>query len=234
MRRGDALRRQIDPATMQVRLEPIIDLRTKYAVGFEALTSFGEHHAIAGAWFREASELGVSHEIELAAVAKALDKLEDISEHQFLSINISPRSAVSPDLSKLLRRVDTERIVLELTEHAAVDDYAELNAALAVYRGRGIRLAVDDAGAGFASFHHILLMKPEIVKLDITLVRDVDTDLARRALISGLIFFAQHIDSLTIAEGVETQEQAEALRILGVHYAQGWLFDTPGAIRAER
>lgn len=225
MQRGDDLRRQIDPESLQVRLEPIVDLNTGHPVGFEALTSFGEREAIAGAWFKEAAQLGVSQEIELAAVEKALAKLPEIAKEHYLSVNVSPRSALSAGLSQMLRHIDAERIVLELTEHAEVDDYAELNAALAVYRGRGIRLAVDDAGAGFASLHHILLMKPEIVKLDISLVRDVDTDLARRALVSGLIFFAKQIEAVTVAEGVESPAQAEALRSLGVRHGQGWHFD---------
>jgi EAL domain-containing protein (putative c-di-GMP-specific phosphodiesterase class I) len=226
MQRGDDLRRQIDPSSMSVRLEPIVDLRNREAVGYEALTSFGDHSTLAGAWFREAAELGVSHEVEIAAIELALEKLTDIDERAYLSINISPRAALSADFGVVLRNAAPERVVIELTEHAAVEDYAALNAALLTLRGRGVRVAVDDAGAGFSSLNHILLIKPEIVKLDVSLVRDADTDLARRALISGLIFFAEHISAVTVAEGVETADQAKALRQLGVHYAQGWHFDS--------
>jgi EAL domain-containing protein (putative c-di-GMP-specific phosphodiesterase class I) len=91
-----------------------------------------------------------------------------------------------------------------------------------------MRYAVDDAGAGFATFSHILSTKPDIVKLDMSLIRDIHRDLARRALLHGLIYFIEQINATAVAEGVETVEEAEALKRLGVHCAQGYYFGRPG------
>ena len=226
-RRGENLRRLLDAVstTPHIRLEPIVDLRADKICGYEALTELPDvGDGLPAAWFKEAAQLGLGGEVEIAAVEQAMAELPNLEPHVYLSINVSPQTATSPALAAVLRRAPAHRIVLEVTEHAQVDDYASLNAALAVLRNRGVRLAVDDAGAGFASFHHILLMRPEIVKLDVSLISDIDSDLARRALVTGLIFFAQHISATTVAEGVETAEQANALRELGIRYAQGYLY----------
>jgi EAL domain-containing protein (putative c-di-GMP-specific phosphodiesterase class I) len=117
--------------------------------------------------------------------------------------------------------------VIEVTEHVPVEDYDALNAHLEGLRARGTRLAIDDAGAGFASLRHILLLHPDVIKLDVSLTRGVEDDIARRALASAFISFAAEIGATIVAEGIETRTQFETLRRLGVRYGQGWYLARP-------
>jgi EAL domain-containing protein (putative c-di-GMP-specific phosphodiesterase class I) len=122
--------------------------------------------------------------------------------------------------------LDGRPLVVEITERSAVDDYAALRSALE-RMGDATSLAVDDAGAGFASLRHILELSPRFVKLDMGLVRGVDTDAARQALIAGVVHFANETGCVLIAEGVETEAERRALRRLGVSFGQGYLLGRP-------
>jgi EAL domain-containing protein (putative c-di-GMP-specific phosphodiesterase class I) len=155
----------------------------------------------------------------------------------YVAVNGSPDLVASGALPELLQSVDMSRVVLELTEHASVADYRELTDALAPLRAMGLRIAIDDAGAGYASMRHILSIEPDLVKLDISLTRGIDADCKRRALASALIAFARETDVEIIAEGVETSAELLTLRSLGVRRAQGYylarpkpLADLPGAM----
>jgi len=123
--------------------------------------------------------------------------------------------------------VDAPRVVLEITEHEAVDDYDTLIRGLAGLREQGVRVAIDDAGAGFASLRHTLQIAPDIVKLDISLTRNIDTDHARQALASALVQFADEMEITIVAEGIETPEELAELVQLGVHYGQGFYLAKP-------
>jgi EAL domain-containing protein (putative c-di-GMP-specific phosphodiesterase class I) len=123
-----------------------------------------------------------------------------------------------------------DRLVLELTEHEQVEDYEALNAALLPARRRGLRLAVDDAGAGYASMRHWLLLKPDLLKLDLSLVRDVDSDAAKRALCLAIITFAHTTGMQVVAEGIETRRELATIRALGADYAQGYLLQRPAPL----
>jgi EAL domain-containing protein (putative c-di-GMP-specific phosphodiesterase class I) len=142
-------------------------------------------------------------------------------------LNFSPETAVSDRLRDLLERADPCRIVVEVTEHAPVADYDELREALSGLRERGVRLAIDDAGAGFASLRHVVRLDPDLIKLDITLTRQIETDPVRQALAVALVSFAEQIGATVVAEGVETELELEALRRAGIRHAQGFLLGTP-------
>jgi EAL domain-containing protein (putative c-di-GMP-specific phosphodiesterase class I) len=209
-------------------LQPIVDLVSGAAVGYEALARFeGETPQPPDVWFAAAESVGLGVELELAAVRSALEHLDSVSADAYLSVNVSPHTATTSEFATLIER-GTDRIVIEVTEHAAIGDYPHFNGSVARLRFRGMRYAVDDAGAGFATFSHILSTKPDIVKLDMSLIRDIHRDLARRALLHGLIYFIEQINATAVAEGVETLEEAEALKRLGVHCAQGYYFGRPG------
>jgi EAL domain-containing protein (putative c-di-GMP-specific phosphodiesterase class I) len=122
--------------------------------------------------------------------------------------------------------------MLEVTEHASIQDYSVIAAKLAPLRQLGLRLAVDDAGAGYASFRHILKLKPDVIKLDASLVGAIDQDRGVRALAAALIRFAEETGSKIVAEGVETQEELNVLRQLNVNKAQGYLLGRPSPIEA--
>jgi EAL domain-containing protein (putative c-di-GMP-specific phosphodiesterase class I) len=112
-------------------------------------------------------------------------------------------------------------VVLELTEHVGVDDYSALTEALAGLRRRGVRLAVDDAGSGFASLRHVLNLAPDVIKLDGELVGGLDRDPARRALAGALLAFGADIGAEVVAEGIETARECAVLRGLGFRLGQG-------------
>ncbi len=122
------------------------------------------------------------------------------------------------------------RLVLEITEHEAVEDYPSLVDALAPLRANGARVAIDDAGAGFASLRHTLRIAPDIVKLDMSLTRGIDADRGKRALAAALVSFAMEMDFALVAEGIETADELEALRQLGVGFGQGYFLAVPGPL----
>jgi len=120
-------------------------------------------------------------------------------------------------------------VVLEITEHAEIEDYPRLIAALDQVRHRA-RLAVDDAGAGYAGLRHILELRPQFVKLDISLVRNVDNDPARQAMVIGMAHFATYVGCDLIAEGIETANELTTLKLLGVAFGQGYLLGRPAPV----
>jgi EAL domain-containing protein (putative c-di-GMP-specific phosphodiesterase class I) len=228
LRRGDDIRRSMGRRPARTLLQPVVHLASGDTAGYEALSDLSSRDLQgADSWFRDAAVLGLGEEFELVLLTLALEELATIPDAMYLSVNVSPRTAASAHLRELLGEVDGRRLVLELTEHMPVDDYTALNVALDGLRESGIRVAVDDAGAGYSSLNHILLVRPEIVKLDASLIRDVDTDIARRSLVSGLARFTAEIGAACVAEGVETDAQALTLQELGVTFGQGWHLGPP-------
>lgn len=226
--RVEEVRAALRPGAIRPVFQPIVDLGTGHAVGFEALSRFDlEPHQPPDAWFRAAAEVGLLEELEIAAIRVATARFGDLPRGTYLSLNLSPSSILADGLASTLVGIAPEWIVLEITEHAAVPDYDALRTALAPIRLRGGRLAVDDAGAGFASLRHILRLEPSIIKLDLSITRDVDTDRARRALAAALVSFAKEMGMTLIAEGIETFAELEALRVLGVRHGQGYFLGRP-------
>ena len=208
--------------------QPIADLVTGDVVGVEALARFHcEPHRPPDVWFAEAASVGRGVELELAAVSAALRRLSDLPSAGFLSVNVSAGTAALPELARLLEPVPGTSVVLELTEHARIDDYDRLLEMLAPLRRHGVRIAVDDAGAGYAGLRHIMSLRPDILKLDIDLTRRIDTDPVRRALASAMVWFSREIDGVVIAEGVETTAELDTVRSLGVPWAQGYYVARP-------
>ena len=214
-----------------VVFQPVVELRNGTVIGTEALARFAQLPQRApDPWFGEAAEVGLGVELELTAIRAALVALEHLPSDTYLSLNASPATVASDDLLAALAATPGDRLVIEVTEHAPVADYDALTAKLDPLRARGIRLAVDDAGAGFASLRHILRLAPDIIKLDITLTRDIDADPVKRALASSLVTFAREIDASITAEGVETEGELGALRALGIDSAQGYYLARPGPL----
>ena len=117
--------------------------------------------------------------------------------------------------------------MLEVTEHEVIEDYDAVREAIRSL-GKDIRLAVDDAGAGVANFGHIIDLRPDFVKLDISLVRRVNANLGRQAMVVGMRHFSRTAGCRLIAEGIETEDEARTLRALGVEFGQGYLYGHPG------
>ncbi|WP_432574117.1 EAL domain-containing protein [Kineococcus sp. SYSU DK005] len=147
----------------------------------------------------------------------------------FLAVNVSPALAASPDLAHALHGQALRRLVVEITEHEQVQDYAALLRHLQPLREQGLRLAVDDAGAGFASMRHVLALKPDFIKLDMSLIHDIHHDQARQAMTGALVTFAHRSAAHVIAEGIESAEELACLRELGVCHGQGYHLGRPAA-----
>ena len=208
--------------------QPIWEIATRQAVGFESLTRFSAlPNRPPNEWFGEAAEVGLGTELELAAMRIALGALPSIASHLHLAMNASVETVTSGEFPDVLNGTPHERLTLEITEHTDVEDYQCLLDVLRPLRQRGLKLAVDDAGAGYSSLRHILNLQPDFIKLDMDLVRHIDLDPARRALASALISFARDTNSSIIAEGVETASEFATLQALGVEQAQGYFLGRP-------
>jgi EAL domain-containing protein (putative c-di-GMP-specific phosphodiesterase class I) len=208
-------------------LQPIVDLATGNRIGAEALARFPADWAMApDICFAQAHGIGLGHRLELLAIERAAGFLDQVSG--YVALNISPQTALTPELGTLLARLPVERVLLELSEHAPVEDYDALGSALADARSRGMRLAIDDVGAGFSSLRHIVLTSPEVIKLDRTLVLGVSTDRVLRTLVRSLVEFGHGCGASVVAEGIETHADAQTLVQLKVDHGQGWHFGRPG------
>jgi EAL domain-containing protein (putative c-di-GMP-specific phosphodiesterase class I) len=231
--RAEQIRRMIAAGDPRMVYQPVYRLRTGEVAGMECLARFdAEPNQPPDRWFAMAHEAGMGPELELAAIRKALASLGRFPARIFLGLNGSPDLIVSGELEPALTGLDLRRILLEITEHAIVENYQDLESALRPLRKRGLRLAIDDAGAGYASMRHIVNLHPDLIKLDISLVRNIDSDHSRRSLAKALTGFARDIGSIVSAEGVETAGELEILRELGVDKAQGYFLSRPLPLEA--
>jgi EAL domain-containing protein (putative c-di-GMP-specific phosphodiesterase class I) len=218
----------IDSRSIDIHVQPIWDFVGSRKVGFECLARFThEPRRTPDRWFADAEDVGLGIQLELAAISAALAHASRFPEDIYLTINASANALMAPDFEAAIANFDPTRLVVELTEHGAVHDYDALIDTLDAYRQRGIRLAIDDAGAGFAGLQHIVRLKPDIIKLDMGLTRNVDTAPARRALASALIFYARETGCQILAEGIETDAELETLKQLGVAKGQGYRLGRP-------
>jgi EAL domain-containing protein (putative c-di-GMP-specific phosphodiesterase class I)/DNA-binding NarL/FixJ family response regulator len=225
------IRRAIEGDELALVYQPIVRLPSREVVGFEALARFAaEPIRSPDAWFREAAEVGLGLELELVATRMALRDLDELPPEAYLSLNLSHRAATSPRLLEALDGAPLRRVVVEITEHERVEDYEELAASLERLRARGARIAIDDAGAGFASLRHTLRLDPDTIKLDISLTRSIDGDRGKRALARALISFAQEMRMEIVAEGIETEAELETLLGLGARLGQGFYLARPAPI----
>jgi DNA-binding NarL/FixJ family response regulator/EAL domain-containing protein (putative c-di-GMP-specific phosphodiesterase class I) len=225
---GD-LEAAMEPGAIRAAYQPVFELATGRVVGYEALARFDrEPRRGPNFWFAAAAEAGLRERLELAAIRAHVARFAELPAPAYLSVNVSPSTAVSKELATLLLGLPMERLVLEVSEHAPVPDYEALEAGLARLRAQGVRLAVDDAGSGLTSLRHILQLAPDIIKLDISLTRGVDSDRGRRALASALIAFAGQMGIAAVAGGMETAAELATLLDLGIGYGQGFFLGRPG------
>jgi EAL domain-containing protein (putative c-di-GMP-specific phosphodiesterase class I) len=210
--------------------QPIVDLATGESVGYEALTRFNDGKR-PDLRFLEADKVGMMVQLEMATLNVQVEQARQLPEGAFLSLNVSP--ALATCLTPLLdvMAAADRAIVLEVTEHVEIEDYPRLIAALDQVRPHAM-LAVDDAGAGYAGLRHILELRPEFVKLDISLVRNIDSDPARQAMVAGMARFAESVGCALIAEGIETESELTAVRLLKVGFGQGYFLSRPATIGA--
>lgn len=233
---GDSLvlRREIRTVIEQRELrsvfQPVVSLTGDATVGFEALTRFADGTP-PDRRFRDAELAGLGEALEMVCLEEALTTSEQLPKGTWLSVNVSPSLVLTEKRLGQLTRAAHRPLVLEITEHAPVDDYARLRAAINRL-GPDVRMAIDDAGAGFASFRHILELQPDFVKLDIGMVRGIDRDPGRQALVAGMQYFAVETKTTLVAEGIEGASERRTLAQLGVALGQGYLLGRPADVVA--
>ena len=208
--------------------QPIVDLASSEVVGYEALTRFdsGQRPNLC---FADAWSVGVGPDLEIATLTAAVDAGKRLTPGVWLDLNVSPGLLADPERLRAVLWGAGRPLVLEITEHALIEDYDIVRDAVQAL-GNDVRLAVDDAGAGVANFGHIIDLRPDFVKLDISLVRRVNANLGRQAMVVGMRHFSRTAGCRLIAEGVETVEEAGTLTALGVEFGQGYLFGHPEPI----
>jgi EAL domain-containing protein (putative c-di-GMP-specific phosphodiesterase class I)/putative methionine-R-sulfoxide reductase with GAF domain len=222
-----AVERLCEPGVITSVVQPIVRPADMVVVGYEALARMPlEPYNPPDWWLEVADEFGLRHELERACLIAAA-ALGPPPDGRVLFVNASPSTIADP-MALALRDQLPDRLVLELTEQEAVDDYGDLERRLAGWMGSGVRLAVDDAGAGYSSLRHVVELSPDYLKLDRNLVRKIDEDPNRRALMRAVVAFAREVGTSVIAEGVETRNELEVLREAEVHLVQGYLLARPG------
>jgi len=215
----------INDRTFTPVYQPIVELESRMAVGYEALTRF--HDGVGPLQhFADGEAAGLGLELELATLRAAMAGATSLPSNCWVSFNMSPTTILAVAGGALSGHLDGRHLVVELTERLAVEDYAAIRSAL-LSMGDGVSLAIDDAGAGFSSLRHIIELSPRFVKLDLRLVRGVDLDAARQALIAGMVHFANETGCVLVAEGIETEAERRALRRLSVSFGQGYLLGRP-------
>jgi len=221
----------IDERAFAIAYQPIYDLSTDAVVSYEALSRFSAlPYRSPDQWFHDAALVGLGVDLELAAISAALDAFDTLPDGVSLSINASPEAIVSGELSNRIDPRFVHRTIVEVTEHAKVADYDALHNALAPLKAAGLRVAIDDAGAGYSGLQHIIQLAPDIIKLDMSLTRGIDRDPALRALVTAMMYYARETGAIVVAEGIEMASEMQALRRLGVHRGQGYLLGKPGPL----
>ncbi|MGV8910602.1 MAG: EAL domain-containing response regulator [Propionicimonas sp.] len=209
----------------------IQDLTTRATVGHEALSRFPDP-TLGGPdrWFADAFTVGLGVDLEWLAATSVLTYLDTAPPEMFLAVNMSPATAMHLVENQLCHPDLWPRIVIELTEHVPVEDYAALHQALAPMRSLGARLSADDLGSGYAGFRHLLRLQPDIIKLDISLIAGIDRNHEQQALTRALLTFAGDVGAQVIAEGIEEPDELSVLRDLGVPWGQGYLLGRPAPL----
>ena len=232
-RQVDALRQQelwrlIAARAFDPVFQPILELATGEIVGYEALTRFHDG-SDPGERFSAARDIGLGKVLEHATMRAALERASVLPQSAWLALNVSAEVVLSGTRLRRLLAGESRQLVLEVTEHEPVADPTAIREAVVKLgdRFRTLRLAVDDAGAGFNGLRFILDLAPDLIKLDRSLITDVENDPARQALVVGMAHFASHMGAQLVAEGVETRAALATLKSLGVTFGQGHLLGWP-------
>lgn len=226
----ERLGRVIDGDGIGPVYQPIFELETQRVIAYEALSRFsGDPARGPDRWFAEAWDVGLGLPLELKAVSLAARALPYLPPDVNLCVNASPETISSRRFVSTFGSA-ADRVVVELTEHVDVGDYDGFASKLGPLRQAGGQIAIDDFGAGYASLRHILKVRPDWIKLDISLVERIHESSVAHALASSLITFADEVGVRVIAEGIETVEELDALVEIGFRYGQGFYFGLPAPL----
>jgi EAL domain-containing protein (putative c-di-GMP-specific phosphodiesterase class I)/DNA-binding NarL/FixJ family response regulator len=226
----EQIERIIERRAVELAYQPLADLATLRVVGVEALPRFRTRPMRSPeSWLVEAAKHGLLIDLELVALNAALGHVGMLPSDAFLVVSISPETALSDRFRDLIRGADQSRIALELNEYPA--DHDELpTGALDELRADGVRVAVHHAGTGPRSLRHIARLAPDLIRVDMSMLREMSADPTGHEPMSSFIGFAFDIEAMVVAEGVETEQEVQTLRRLGIDHAQGNYLARPGPI----
>lgn len=218
----------------EIAYQPVFRLGSGEIVGAEALSRFPtEPIRSPDKWFADAANVGLDRALAELAIRHSLARFTaGFEAGVVLGLNISPSLVCQVDLIHLFEGFPCKQIFLEITEHEIVEDYEALAEALVPVRGLGVRVAIDDMGSGYANIRHVLKMKPDAIKIDSSLINDIDKDPMKEAWLSGIMEFARLSSCVVLAEGVETEDELAVLKRLGVPLGQGFLLGRPMSVEA--
>lgn len=215
---------------LMTAFQPIRSIPAGHVIGVEALTRFvSDDGASADHWFNEAESVGLGTELELAALHRALSAAQAVPEDMFIALNLTPATCADPRIPGLLdhSQLAMDRIVIDLNGGIPADHYGTLTAAIAPLRRRGLRIAVNGAEVGFTSMEQVLELHPDIIKLDRSFIAGIGSSQGQRLRAAAVNELARHIDAAIGAQGIETQEELDAVTELGIVAAQGYLLGRP-------
>ena len=225
--------RVLEDRSLRIAFQPVCNLRSRDAIGYEALARFPRPaHATPRQWFDQALRLGLLKDLELLAAATALGQFAQLPPRAFLALNVSPATAASKEFGDLATEVSPDLLVLDIAENASVDNYHLFVEVIDRLRSLGVRIALDDAGAADVSLQHLLGVRPDIVKIDTTVIHGIAEDELRQAVACAYVSMAKRAGAISLAEGIETEEELAMLLSLDVETGQGYLLGRPAFLEA--
>ncbi|WP_425100141.1 sensor domain-containing phosphodiesterase [Tropicibacter sp. S64] len=224
---ANQLQRALEKKDFRFFVQPIVSMSENRALGYELLTRFPERLGLTEDIFRRAKYLDMMSSVEEVIARGANEVLECLPDGVFLSINFSVSSIEDLDFASIFRPQYRNRVVIEITEHEKVPNYESFGASVDALRALGFRIAIDDVGAGYSSLRHVLVLHPDYIKLDRSLVRGIDKDSERSTLVSALRAFARLQRAKVIAEGIETDGELAEIKRLGIDKGQGYRLGQP-------
>jgi len=225
--------RVLSDRSLRVAFQPVCNLQSREVIGYEALARFPRPaHATPRQWFDQASHLGLLQDLELLAATTAIEQLAQLPEGVFLAVNVSPATAASTQFGELAAKIPPELLVLDIAENDSVDNYHLFVEVIDHLRSLGVRIALDDAGAADVSLQHLLGVRPDIVKIDTTVIHGIAEDELLQAVACAYASLAKRAGAISLAEGIETEAELAMLLTLGVETGQGYLLGRPAFLGA--
>jgi EAL domain-containing protein (putative c-di-GMP-specific phosphodiesterase class I) len=222
----------VESSAFNVVYQPIVDLQQpggEYrTVGYEALSRFAKGSP--PAWFTAASRAGLRVALELAAIRSAIAGFQSAPERAYLALNASVGTLCSAFLYDALDGIAPNRVVLELPEDTIIENYERTKVRLDRLVSRGYRLAMDDLARGRIDLWYLVRLRPSIIKVDLSMIRDIDIDPSKQSLVNGLRLLGEVLRAEVVAEGIEREGELEYLQQLGIQFGQGYLLGRPGPL----
>lgn len=230
------MRKILNQKNIIIMAQPILDVSSSEIYAYEMLTRGPKHTPYENPLhlFTVARQTNMLYELELLVLEKVFEQVSDLGWKNQIFINLTPITIgylpLVKEISKLLIKypmVNPEQIILEVTERESIDEIKDICTSIRLLREKGFRFAVDDTGAGYASLHTISKIMPDIIKIDRSVIENIDTNKVKESMLKGLLLIAKETGSLVVAEGIETKEEALILTKNKVDLAQGFYYARP-------